>query len=297
MADVPRALLRLPRVRGPVARRAHEIARGGRRRLPARQARGARAHADAARGQGARARARPAGRAADEAADGRVRGVGARAERRRRARRRVRAHPPRDVLDGPRLGCVNVHASLLPKYRGAAPITWAVVRGETRDRRDADEARRGHGHRARRSRAWRRPSAPTRRPASWASGSRASARDAVREWLRRYVAGDVAARAAGRRARRRSRRCSRRRTGASTGRMSARAGARPRARHEPVARRVHDGARQAPEGARDARLAGGRGERSAARDRRPRASAGGRSSSRTSRACSWPAAPGAPWSS
>ncbi len=38
---------------------------------------------------------------------------------------------PRDVLDGPRLGCVNVHASLLPKYRGAAPITWAVVRGET----------------------------------------------------------------------------------------------------------------------------------------------------------------------
>jgi methionyl-tRNA formyltransferase len=37
---------------------------------------------------------------------------------------------PQDVLDGPRLGCVNVHASLLPKYRGAAPITWAVVRGE-----------------------------------------------------------------------------------------------------------------------------------------------------------------------
>ena len=38
---------------------------------------------------------------------------------------------PKDVLEGPRLGCVNVHASLLPKYRGAAPITWAVVRGET----------------------------------------------------------------------------------------------------------------------------------------------------------------------
>jgi methionyl-tRNA formyltransferase len=38
---------------------------------------------------------------------------------------------PRDVLEGPRLGCVNVHASLLPKYRGAAPITWALVRGET----------------------------------------------------------------------------------------------------------------------------------------------------------------------
>jgi methionyl-tRNA formyltransferase len=38
---------------------------------------------------------------------------------------------PKDVLEAPRLGCVNVHASLLPKYRGAAPITWAVVRGET----------------------------------------------------------------------------------------------------------------------------------------------------------------------
>jgi methionyl-tRNA formyltransferase len=37
---------------------------------------------------------------------------------------------PQDVLDAPRLGCVNVHASLLPKLRGAAPITWAIVRGE-----------------------------------------------------------------------------------------------------------------------------------------------------------------------
>lgn len=37
---------------------------------------------------------------------------------------------PKDVLGAPRLGCVNVHASLLPKLRGAAPITWAVVRGE-----------------------------------------------------------------------------------------------------------------------------------------------------------------------
>ena len=38
---------------------------------------------------------------------------------------------PKDVLESTRLGFVNVHASLLPKYRGAAPITWAVVRGET----------------------------------------------------------------------------------------------------------------------------------------------------------------------
>jgi len=37
---------------------------------------------------------------------------------------------PKDVLEAPRMGCVNVHASLLPKYRGAAPIPWAIVRGE-----------------------------------------------------------------------------------------------------------------------------------------------------------------------
>lgn len=30
----------------------------------------------------------------------------------------------------PRFGCVNVHASLLPKYRGAAPIQWAVLNGD-----------------------------------------------------------------------------------------------------------------------------------------------------------------------
>jgi methionyl-tRNA formyltransferase len=36
---------------------------------------------------------------------------------------------PRDILDGPRRGCVNVHASLLPKYRGAAPIQWSVADG------------------------------------------------------------------------------------------------------------------------------------------------------------------------
>ncbi len=35
------------------------------------------------------------------------------------------------VLRLPRLGCVNIHASLLPKYRGAAPVAWAILRGET----------------------------------------------------------------------------------------------------------------------------------------------------------------------
>ncbi len=35
-----------------------------------------------------------------------------------------------EILDIPKLGCINVHASLLPKYRGAAPIQWAVINGE-----------------------------------------------------------------------------------------------------------------------------------------------------------------------
>ena len=39
---------------------------------------------------------------------------------------------PPDVLTAPRLGCLNVHASLLPKLRGAAPIQWSIITGETR---------------------------------------------------------------------------------------------------------------------------------------------------------------------
>ena len=38
---------------------------------------------------------------------------------------------PPDVLATPRLGCVNLHASLLPRFRGAAPIQWALLEGET----------------------------------------------------------------------------------------------------------------------------------------------------------------------
>ena len=37
---------------------------------------------------------------------------------------------PKNVLELPRFGCVNVHGSLLPKYRGAAPIQWAVLNGD-----------------------------------------------------------------------------------------------------------------------------------------------------------------------
>lgn len=39
---------------------------------------------------------------------------------------------PKEILDIPRLGCINVHGSLLPKYRGAAPIQWAVINGESK---------------------------------------------------------------------------------------------------------------------------------------------------------------------
>lgn len=37
---------------------------------------------------------------------------------------------PKELLDIPKLGCINVHGSLLPKYRGAAPIQWAVLNGD-----------------------------------------------------------------------------------------------------------------------------------------------------------------------
>ncbi|WP_251860346.1 methionyl-tRNA formyltransferase [Clostridium sp. Marseille-Q2269] len=36
----------------------------------------------------------------------------------------------KEVLDIPKYGCINLHASLLPKYRGAAPINWAIIKGE-----------------------------------------------------------------------------------------------------------------------------------------------------------------------
>ncbi len=37
---------------------------------------------------------------------------------------------PAQILDLPKYGCINIHASLLPKYRGAAPIQWAVINGD-----------------------------------------------------------------------------------------------------------------------------------------------------------------------
>lgn len=37
---------------------------------------------------------------------------------------------PKDILELPKYGCINIHASLLPKYRGAGPIQWCVLNGE-----------------------------------------------------------------------------------------------------------------------------------------------------------------------
>lgn len=38
---------------------------------------------------------------------------------------------PEKIIQGAKIGCLNIHASLLPKYRGAAPIPWAIIHGET----------------------------------------------------------------------------------------------------------------------------------------------------------------------
>jgi methionyl-tRNA formyltransferase len=41
---------------------------------------------------------------------------------------------PKVVWEMPELGTFNLHASLLPNYRGAAPINWAIINGETKTR-------------------------------------------------------------------------------------------------------------------------------------------------------------------
>lgn len=38
---------------------------------------------------------------------------------------------PKNIIDIPKFGCVNVHGSVLPKYRGAAPIQWSIINGDT----------------------------------------------------------------------------------------------------------------------------------------------------------------------
>ena len=38
---------------------------------------------------------------------------------------------PKEIINMPKYGCINVHGSLLPKYRGAAPIQWSIINGDT----------------------------------------------------------------------------------------------------------------------------------------------------------------------
>jgi len=54
---------------------------------------------------------------------------------------------PQDILELPPLGCINVHGSLLPKYRGAAPIQWAIINGEKKNRHNHNVYGCGYGHR------------------------------------------------------------------------------------------------------------------------------------------------------
>src|SRR3712207_8756461 len=53
---------------------------------------------------------------------------------------------PKRILDLPKYGCINVHASLLPKYRGAAPIQWAVIDGEKESGVDRKSTRLNSSH-------------------------------------------------------------------------------------------------------------------------------------------------------
>ena len=41
---------------------------------------------------------------------------------------------PKEILEIPKYGCINVHPSLLPKYRGPAPIQWAILNGDKKTR-------------------------------------------------------------------------------------------------------------------------------------------------------------------
>ncbi len=53
---------------------------------------------------------------------------------------------PKSILEIPKFGCINVHGSLLPKYRGAAPIQWAVLNGDKKTRNYYYIHGRGNGY-------------------------------------------------------------------------------------------------------------------------------------------------------
>ncbi|MDP9000061.1 MAG: methionyl-tRNA formyltransferase [Myxococcota bacterium] len=96
---------------------------------------------------------------------------------------------PGGVLSGPRLGCVNVHASLLPKYRGAAPIAWAIVNGEIETGITLMKLDEGMDTGPTFARIVT-PIGADETAAKLASRLSLLGADAVREWLPRYVAGE-----------------------------------------------------------------------------------------------------------
>lgn len=97
---------------------------------------------------------------------------------------------PDDVLAGPRLGCLNLHASLLPKLRGAAPIQWAVARGETETGITLMQMDAGMDTGAMLAR-WATPIGPDETAGELAVRLAELAARAVREGLPRYLRGEL----------------------------------------------------------------------------------------------------------
>ncbi len=95
---------------------------------------------------------------------------------------------PPDVLFAPRLGCVNLHASILPKYRGAAPIPWAIVHGETETGISGMKLDEGMDTGPTFARTVT-PIGPDETAGELSSRLSRLAAEAVREWLPRYLAG------------------------------------------------------------------------------------------------------------
>jgi methionyl-tRNA formyltransferase len=98
---------------------------------------------------------------------------------------------PKDVLHGPRLGCVNVHASLLPKYRGAAPIAWSIVNGDAESGVTLMKLDEGMDTGPTFARIATPVGADETAGELGARLARIGA-DAVREWLPKYIAGECA---------------------------------------------------------------------------------------------------------
>ena len=107
---------------------------------------------------------------------------------------------PQSVLDMPRLGCLNIHASLLPRWRGAAPIQRAILAGDTRNRRHDHADGRGARHRTDAARALDADSA-RETAASLHDRLAALGADAVIEAIAQWRDGRIAAAAATRRRR------------------------------------------------------------------------------------------------